>query len=115
VSLSRNTPARVFFVEAVDLCLVRIGVSVNPDQELKRLQACSPVPLRLIAERPGTGWVKARLLDRFAADRSHADWFRISPALRDYIDAVQGYEYATAAGDAWAWADFDRQQEAQAA
>ena len=43
----------VYFIEAVGLSCVKIGFSVNPEDQVKQLSTGSPTELKLIAKVPG--------------------------------------------------------------
>ena len=77
----------VYFFRAGDL--VKIGYSRRDVQA--RLRACqtgSPVSLTLWHTVPGGPDVERELHQRFAADRQHGEWFRISDAIREFVGAA---------------------------
>lgn len=70
---------RVYFIRAGNL--VKVGVSANVNERLKRLQANSPVPLKLEMVIVGTRYVEAaahRIAKRKGFHR-HGEWFELSP------------------------------------
>ena len=59
---------------------IKIGRSVNADVRLRDIQACCPIPIRLLATRKGAS--REKMYHRlFAADRLHGEWFARSPAI----------------------------------
>lgn len=75
----------VYFIQA-DNGLVKIGVSADPMNRLEGLRTGSPLRLRLLGVIPGLGVVgEHELHERFAASRSHGEWFRPTPELATYI------------------------------
>lgn len=88
--LPKQRPAdcrSVYFVRAAN-GLVKIGVSADPRGRLKSLQTASPVRLELALVLPGQGADgEAALHARFAAYRSHGEWFHNAPALVEFMEA----------------------------
>lgn len=79
----------VYFIQAGDDGLIKIGVAGNAYQRLAGLQTSSPVPLRLVAAISGVGQVReVELHKRFAHLRAHGEWFHPTPELLAYIAEV---------------------------
>lgn len=75
----------VYFIQAAN-GLVKIGVAANPDGRLRTLRTMSPVSLRLVLTIPGVGAAgEAELHQRFAAHRSHGEWFHPAAELTAFI------------------------------
>lgn len=75
----------VYFIQAAEAARVKIGYSADPPGRLDELSTGSPVPLALIAVMPGDPSDEAQLHERFAADRTHGEWFRRSPEIEAFI------------------------------
>ena len=62
---------------------VKIGWANGPWPivRMQSLQACSPVPLELVAAIPGGRVEEAALHQRFAASRVHHEWFVETPEI----------------------------------
>lgn len=70
-----------------DVGAIKIGRSVNLDVRLKDIQACSPIPLRVLATRPGVA--RERLYHkRFAHCRLHGEWFERTPDILAEIERL---------------------------
>ena len=70
-----------------DAGAIKIGRSVNPETRLKELQAGSPIPLRILALRPGKD--RERLYHQlFAAHRLHGEWFAPYPDILAEIERL---------------------------
>ncbi|MCX4482177.1 hypothetical protein OOK44_38215 [Streptomyces cellulosae] len=54
---------------------VRLGVSTDPDGDLTRMRADSPVPLLILWRTRGGPGLLGRLRDYLAPYRSHGDWY----------------------------------------
>ncbi|MCG3039187.1 GIY-YIG nuclease family protein [Streptomyces sp. S1A] len=59
---------------------VKIGVSDDPEERLADLQTGSPVPLVLLWQVLGGQRLESLLHDRFAACRTHGEWFDFGDA-----------------------------------
>lgn len=80
-------PMFVYFVQAEQLGLIKIGVATRLEKRIRDLACQSPDRLKFlgaaICHEGGT--LEPRLHAMFAEDRSHGEWFRPSEALLDYI------------------------------
>lgn len=80
----------VYFIQAATLGLIKIGSAWLPTDRLNTLQIGSPDVLRLLGviRCPGEARGDEKALHRkFAAHRSHGEWFRPAPELMAYIEA----------------------------
>lgn len=67
-----------------DIGAIKIGRSINLALRLKDIQACSPIPIRVLATRPGGK--RERLYHAlFAAHRLHGEWFARCPEIEAEI------------------------------
>lgn len=78
----------VYFIEASTSGLIKIGCAGDPQARLASLQTGSPEPLRLLATEAGGQPGERVLHRRFAASRSHGEWFRPTADLMAHIEAV---------------------------
>jgi hypothetical protein len=77
---------RVYFIESVELCRIKIGYSsCHPQHRLSCMITGSADELRLLGWVPGSRLLEKRLHDRFAQQRVRGEWFTISDDLRAYI------------------------------
>jgi hypothetical protein len=76
----------VYFIQAEQGGLIKIGVAGNPRDRLRTLQHTSPVRLRILAVIRAVGQAhETELHQQFAAIRSHGEWFEPTPELLAYI------------------------------
>lgn len=81
--------SRVYFIKPIGLDgPIKIGCSRSVHARLEALATWSPWPLEVIAAVPGTLADEGFLHGCFAADHSHHEWFRSSPALRQMITKI---------------------------
>jgi len=64
---------------------VKIGHTGDLHGRLKQLAIHSPAPLTAVLVVKGGREVEQELHDRFAADRLHGEWFRLSDPLRGLL------------------------------
>ena len=76
---ARNRHSTIYFVEAVGLDLIKIGYAMDPWKRFHILLSAAPVPLKMLAMKPGGPVEESRLHQQFAAQRSHGEWFRRCP------------------------------------
>ncbi len=86
----------IYFIEAIGLERIKIGVTNNLSHRLGILQACSPIRLKVLLAMPGTTQTEAGFHRRFAAFRLHGEWFQATARLRDAIRALQSMRTAAA-------------------
>lgn len=79
----------VYFVMAARSGLIKIGSAVDPDARIRTLQTGSPEPLILVGVTLGGEAKERNLHRRFAADRSHGEWFHPSEELLAHIEAAR--------------------------
>jgi hypothetical protein len=80
----------IYFIRPVgQLGPIKIGFSRWPHDRLKTYATWSPVPLEIVATIPGNHTLERRLHHRFAADRSHHEWFHATGALLAIIETAR--------------------------
>jgi hypothetical protein len=84
-SCNSNAKSYVYFIEAIGLNRIKIGVSDNPKKRLKQLATSSPVPLLLKGITSGGHGAEKYLHRRFEHLRLNKEWFHASNELIDYI------------------------------
>jgi hypothetical protein len=75
---------------------VKIGMTIrrNPFQRMAGFQTVIPVPLRCIGLRSDARpySIECELHRRFAAKRTHGEWFTLSPADIDELLTTEGFD-----------------------
>lgn len=84
----------VYFIRAERLRLIKIGRAERPKARLANLRSNSADQLSLLGviKDVHTEALELRLHRRFAAARSHGEWFRQTRALLRYIEEHAGPE-----------------------
>jgi hypothetical protein len=82
----------VYFIAGEDTKLAKIGKAQNVVARLRHLQAMSPDKLTVLAVilNEDDDHKYHRL---FAASWSHAEWFRLTPEVREFISSIPESEY----------------------
>jgi hypothetical protein len=81
-----HSNADIYFIQAVEGGLIKIGSSRDPAHRLKALQAACPIRLRLIGVIRDAGWKREHELhSSFWAMHAYGEWFQPEPALIAYI------------------------------
>lgn len=82
----------VYFVHAVTLNLIKIGVANSAIQRFSALRTQSPDVLELlgVVSCGRDGIVEQMTHGKFAHLRSHGEWFRVAPELMNHIAEVAG-------------------------
>jgi hypothetical protein len=78
----------VYFIRAGEF--VKIGYSIEPAKRLGHLATASPLPLELWAKTRGNPVDERALHRRFARDRAHGEWFRVSDRIRNFVASIGG-------------------------
>lgn len=91
----------VYFIQAVDGGLIKIGVAQDPESRLLEFQVGCPVELRIVALTEGGRELEKRLHQRFQGYRKHGEWFEPCEELLSLIAAIEEMEerYAACPGD----------------
>lgn len=67
--------------------LVKIGYSTFARNRQGDLSAAGAHPVTMVLLVPGNEAAERKFHDRFAADREHHEWFRLSKKMRDFFKA----------------------------
>lgn len=72
-----RTAGYVYVLKAGDR--YKVGRSRNPERRLKQIQACSPVPVELVAAvlDENAAALEARMHAIFEPHRAHGEWFEL--------------------------------------
>lgn len=82
-------PGVAYFIGG-DEGLIRIGVTLQLETRLKSIQSCSPIPLKVLATKPGGCLREAAYHCQFAEYRRHGEWFERHPDILAEIDRLNG-------------------------
>lgn len=80
----------VYFLQGITGGPIKIGVARNPEQRLRSIQGCSPVPLQILhVIENGGSKLESELHERFGYCRLHGEWFEDVPALVKWISRAK--------------------------
>jgi hypothetical protein len=89
----------IYFIQAIEGGLIKIGLAADPKKRLAAMQAGCPIQLRVLGLIHGADLFAERRLHRlFTADRRHGEWFEPSSQLLTYIAEHADSEAARRAG-----------------
>jgi len=77
----------VYYVEAVSVNKIKIGISERPSKRLKELQSSSPTLLKLIYFEPGDRKEEVFLHRQFAKNNTNGEWFNYTPQIKRFVEA----------------------------
>lgn len=75
----------IYFVQSIKGGPVKIGWANNVERRLQELQTGSPVPLQLLGTMRGKASAEFELHRQFNEERSHGEWFVLSPRLEAFL------------------------------
>lgn len=78
----------VYFIEAVGLDKVKVGIADDVGRRLAGLQTASPVELRLLAAVPGDESLEQRIHASLSRYRVRGEWFFLTPAVLASIEQI---------------------------
>ena len=81
----------IYFIQAENGGLVKIGYTENLDKRFRIIQAHSPERMRIIGKIKGSMATEEEIHSKFARDRRHGEWFELSKRLMQLIE-LHGYE-----------------------
>jgi hypothetical protein len=76
----------VYFIEAIGLDMIKIGIAADVGLRLSNLQTSSPVPLKLLGTMPGGKEMEGILHGMLAGQRVRGEWFRRCPKIEQYLE-----------------------------
>lgn len=74
----------VYFIQAGDGGMVKIGYSAHPESRLSKMQSDSAVRLAILGIMPGALAEEQAMHERFAAHRELGEWFRPAQEIVDF-------------------------------
>jgi hypothetical protein len=87
---SGDSAEHVYFVQGLMGGPIKIGTAGDVEARFKAIQACSPVPLRVLHVIRDTGrTIEAKIHRRFALYRLHGEWFENTGELLQYIHELK--------------------------
>ncbi|KKL86416.1 hypothetical protein LCGC14_1944980 [marine sediment metagenome] len=75
----------IYFIEAIGVEKIKIGVTTNIEERLNTLKTGSPVELKLLGVIPGGQESEKNIHDRLSAYRANGEWFFASTDVMEYI------------------------------
>jgi T5orf172 domain len=88
-SRKNGMTTEVYFIEAKDVGLIKIGTSTSSSSRLDAIRLLSPVPLALLAVIKGNRKVEGALHRKFRHLRRHGEWFEDTLELRAFIEGCK--------------------------
>jgi DNA-binding transcriptional ArsR family regulator len=89
VSRSLDDGGLVYFIQSEYGGPIKIGVTNDPSHRLATLQTGHPSKLHILAVTPGGTKKEKEIHDAFSGVRISGEWFKPTPALMEYIDAIR--------------------------
>lgn len=89
-SVTTLTTREVYFLQAVTLGLVKIGVTNNAVKRIRDISMLSPDPIKVIgvALCHNSGKLERELHKKYAAKRVRGEWFRLNDDDIHYLEAI---------------------------
>lgn len=88
-----TTDGFVYFIQAVQGGLIKIGWAVSPESRLQYFQSFCPVKLCIIYAFPGTRTDENQCHKRFSHHRQRGEWFADCEEIRDFIANMEVAAY----------------------
>lgn len=89
IDLVEKSACNVYFIQAKNNGLIKIGFTSNLKSRLSDLSSMSPVPLELLAFTDGDYNLERELHTTFSNYRSHGEWFHPSDELMNFIESTK--------------------------
>ena len=84
----------IYFVGSREHGVVKIGRTCRLKHRMMTLKNGAPVPVKLFAVVFGRPEIEAALHQRFAADRMHGEWFKLSGKIDRCIEDIKTQNFA---------------------
>jgi T5orf172 domain len=78
----------IYFVEAIGVNAIKIGIATNLDDRMEGLRGGCPTPIKMLLSIRGTSLAERRLHKFFDEERLHSEWFVGSDRLRSFIASL---------------------------
>lgn len=85
LNIAEGGDGHVYFVEAANTDLLKIGFAVDVARRIQTLQCASPHDLYLVAAIPGSRAMEARFHRHFEPVRARGEWFRFGGELATFV------------------------------
>ncbi len=76
----------VYFLQPEAGGNIKIGFTRTLYKRFREIQACSPLPLKIILLINGTEYLEQSLHSKFSRHRVHYEWFKPHKEILDFID-----------------------------
>jgi hypothetical protein len=76
----------IYFIQAGDDGLIKIGYTADVDQSIQTWQEGSPIPLNPLATIEGGLEAEVYLHSKFSRLKQHGKWFKVSKEIFDFIE-----------------------------
>jgi hypothetical protein len=83
----RKARELVYFIVDRQESIVKIGVSMSPENRLRSLRTSNPRLLELAATLPGGYDLERQLHERYAKHRIKGEWFQLTPGILRQIES----------------------------
>jgi DNA-binding transcriptional regulator YiaG len=83
----------VYFIQAGDDGLIKIGYAEDVVQRFGKMKVDSPLPLTILTVEDGSVEREAELHKRFSKSRERGEWFRPTDDLLDHIGTLPPFEF----------------------
>lgn len=92
--LSRRSRRKyqIYFIEAVGLGLIKIGITADATKRITGMRTDSPADLRALLVVSGTARQEGAIHCLFSEDNHRNEWFRASDALLGFIEELKAKE-----------------------
>lgn len=84
--------AWTYFVGSREQEVVKIGMTTKLKARMSSLRNSSPIPIKLFAVAFGSPDIELVLHERFAADRLHGEWFKLTDEVNDCIESIKSHD-----------------------
>lgn len=84
-----RTRGWIYFIEAEEVALLKIGWSIDPEQRLMQLREQAPIDMRIVSAFAGTISDERRLHRQFKDLRTRSEWFRYEPPLTHLVAKIR--------------------------
>lgn len=89
----RESTSWVYFVEAVDLNLIKIGYALDLEKRFTALMTSSPAALSLLGVLRGGPRLEMAIHEQLAAHRAHGEWFRKTPEVMAVVATAEQHDW----------------------
>ncbi len=80
---------QIYFIQGIEGGLIKIGYAEYLNKRLERIQACSPVRLKILINFHGRSLKEELIHKQFSKYRQHNEWFEPAPEIIEYIESIK--------------------------